>query len=164
MNAEMRALAVVVLGLIAIGAVVWQIHLFNGDIRRRRLLPVRLVVPLVVGGVILVGFFIHGLFLVFDPAHPEASITLVGWQLLKAALLTLALLLKSYFGPTWVGISAGAAAYRWFEHGQWELWAFLDPLLDWVFDGTVHWLKVAYLTLTTLYVLGASVYEDWITE
>jgi len=56
----MFTIEIIIIGLLAIGGVVWQIYLIQQD-EERDSPPLRVIIPLAIGGVSIVGLIIHGL-------------------------------------------------------------------------------------------------------
>lgn len=129
----------------------------------------RLLVPIVISAVLLIGALVYNSASLFDPNYKAASswllpyekqfdiplaihkIDIVSLNLSKVCVLTLSLLLKTYLGPIITGYVFSAELYSVFVYGKFQPIPILTSILDWVFEGFPFWASSLYLVIQVTY-------------
>ena len=154
----MFAIEIVLIGAIAVGGIAWQIYLFDEDGYRDDP-PLRVLVPLILGGVSILGLVIHGLIANLGDARSYYDWGDMFSNLWKVIVLFVAFTIKSFFGPIFTALTLIMVCYFLFEYGEFRVWKFVKAFFDWVFSMMPSWIETLYIVLLLIVGVGGSIVD-----
>jgi hypothetical protein len=116
-------------------------------------------VPLIIGGVSILGLIIHGLIANLGDAKSYYDWGEMFSNLWKVFVLFITFTIKSLFGPIFTALMVIMAVYFFFEYGQFRVWNFVKAFFDWVFSTMPDWIKTLYIIILLIVVVGGSIVE-----
>lgn len=154
----MFAVEIIIIGLLAIGGVIWQIYLFEQD-RYRSGPPMRIVIPAVLGGVALIGLIIHGFIANLGDTRSAYEWSDMFGNVWKVIVLTFTFTVKTLFGPVFTALAVIMACYFLFEYGEFRVWKFVQAFFDWAFSRMPQWVEHLYIAILALTAVGGSIID-----
>ena len=151
----MFAVEVILIGLLAIGGVVWQIYFIQQD-EKRVSPPLRVIIPLVIGGISIIGLIIHGLIANLGDSRSSYDWADMFSNLWRVIVLFITFSIKSYLGPIFTALAVIMVCYFLFEYGEFRVWKFVVAFFDWVFSKMPEWVETLYLVILFLTAIGGS--------
>ena len=154
----MFATEIIVIGLLAIGGVFWQIYLFEQD-SYRDAPPIRVLIPVVLGGIALVGLIVHGLIANLGDTRSAYEWSDMFGNAWKVIVLTFTFTVKTLFGPVFTALAVIMVCYFLFEYGEFRIWKFVQAFFDWAFSRAPQWVEQLYIAILLLTAIGGSIAE-----
>jgi len=153
------AIELILIGLLTIGGIYWQIFLIDRD--NAYDFPNRIIVPIIIGIITLVGLLVHGFI-----ANLADNRSVYTWgdmfsNLLRALVLFISFTIKSYLGPIFTTLALIMCIYFLFEYNEFRVWKFVEVFFDWIFSKMPNWIEVVYTITLIIVAVGGSLVDSF---
>jgi len=149
---------VVLIGLLMAGGLAWQIPIMFKDFSHSSKGPTRVIPPVIVSIILLLGITVHSILNVLD-GHSQLEWWFVPLSFGKAVVLGVLLIAQAYFGPIAVGFILSCCTFYWLTDGRLHEIPVIQATFDWALSGTPEPVGVAYVILVALYAVGGSLWD-----
>lgn len=149
---------IVLIGLLMAGGLAWQIPVMFRDFSNSSKGPTRVIPPIIVSIVLLLGVTVHSLLNVLDD-HSQLKWWFVPLGFGKALVLGVLLVVQVYFGPIFVAFMLSCCTFYWLTDGRLHEIPVIQATFHWALSGTPEVVGVAYVILVALYSVGGSLWD-----
>ena len=154
----MGLIRIVLIGLLMAGGLAWQIPIIFKDFSDSSKGPTRVLPPVIVSVVLLLGVAVHSTLSVLDD-HAQLKWWFVPLTFGKVLVLCLLIITQSYFAPVAAAFVLSCCAYNWLTDGRLHEIPVIQTTFGWALSGVPEPVGVAYVILVTLYAIGASLWD-----
>jgi hypothetical protein len=154
----MGLIRIALIGLLMAGGLAWQILITSKDISDSSRGPTRILPPIIVSVVLLLGVVVHSTLSVLDD-QSQLEWWFVPLSFGKAVVLSLLIVAQSYLGPVVTAFVLSCCAYFWLTDGRLHDIPVIQTTFEWALNGTPESIVIAYVILVTLYAIGGSLWD-----
>jgi hypothetical protein len=151
------ALEILLIGGTTIVAILWQAYLIRGD---QGQIPKRLIVPWGVGSAMFVGVFLRGAIRLYDGHLLEFGVGTLLSELFIVVIVTIALTIKTYLGPVFLGATLVQLVYSGFELGHLIVTRWVLGIINLVLPGLPEYVGVVYVATAVTVAFGACTWDS----